>query len=244
MIFMLILLRLGGVLLRRRQGGPWAPPPSSEQVPGDVDGSFICFMVLVLSFFDCIAFLSLGLVYCMVFEPFKPRPVFGFCMCPFSSLLSGCFRRRRVSSSLLFLSGAGETQTPFGGFGVPLVFLRAGRDRPLRSVHLPLHLHQGHRPHLFFFSRRSFSGLGVFWFFVIVVVGFLAVSMVLLWVVACKTILLHLGGVGRQDISRPLGPLLSLLILGLGENQCPAEIYAQFSAELVSPPLPPSCRTL
>ena len=79
----------------------------------------------------------------------------------------------------LFLSGAGETQTPFGEFGVPLVFLRAGRDRPLRSVHLPLHLHQGHRPHLFFFlfrRRRSFSGLGVFWFLVFVVVGFLAVQ--------------------------------------------------------------------
>ena len=62
------------------------------------------FVFLLWSWFchlvDCIAFLSLGLVYCMGFEPFKPRPVFGFCMCPSSSLLYGWFRRRRVSSSL------------------------------------------------------------------------------------------------------------------------------------------------
>ena len=66
-------------------------------------------------------FLSLGWGFCLVFKPFKPRPVFGFCMCPFF-FVSGLFRRRRVFSCLLFLSGAGETQTPFGGFGVPLVF--------------------------------------------------------------------------------------------------------------------------
>ena len=183
----------------------------------------------VSSFVDCIAFLYPGLVYCMVFEPFKPRPVFGFCMCPSSSLLSGFF-----SSTPCFLfsfsQALGKPKPPSGGFGVPLVFLRAGRDRPLRSVHLPLHLHQGHRPHLFFFccrSRRSFSGLGVFWFFVFAVVGFLALFLVLLWVVACKMISMHLGGVGRQDISRPLGQFSSRLFLGLGEDQCPAETYAQ-----------------
>ena len=40
--------------------------------------SWFCHLV------DCIVFLSLGFVACMVFEPFKPRPVFGSCMCPSS----------------------------------------------------------------------------------------------------------------------------------------------------------------
>ena len=62
----------------------------------------------------------------------------------------------------LFLSGAGETQAPFGGSGVPLVFLRPGRALRPRSVRHPLHLHQGCAPHLFFpfffRRRRSFAG--------------------------------------------------------------------------------------
>ena len=73
------------------------------------------FVFLLWSWFchlvDCIAFLSLGLVACMVFEPFKPRPVFGFCLCPSSFLLYGWFCRRRVFFSSPSLSGAGETQT-------------------------------------------------------------------------------------------------------------------------------------
>ena len=68
-------------------------------------------MVLVLSPGCLYRVLSLGLVACMVFEPFKPRPVFGFCLCPSSFLLYGWFRRRRVFFSSPSLSGAGETQT-------------------------------------------------------------------------------------------------------------------------------------
>ena len=68
-------------------------------------------MVLVLSSGCLYRVLSLGLVACMVFEPFKPRPVFGFCLCPSSFLLYGWFRRRRVFFSSPSLSGAGETQT-------------------------------------------------------------------------------------------------------------------------------------
>ena len=194
------------------------------------------FVFLLWSWFfhlvDCIVFLSLGLVSCMVFKPFKPRPVFVFFVCvPLLFLCLAGFVDAvfyLLFSSLL--SGAGETQTPFGGFGVPLVFLRAGRDRTPWPRPAPV----------FFFPVVVifFSGLGVFLVFVLVLVGFLAVFLVLLWVVACKMILMHLGGVGRQDISRPLGQLLSLLFLVLGEGQCPAEIDAQFSAELVSPPYP------
>ena len=65
--------------------------------------------------------LSLGLGSCLVFKPFKPRPVFGFCMCP-SFFCVWFVSSPPCFSCFFFLSGAGETQTPFGGFGVPLVF--------------------------------------------------------------------------------------------------------------------------
>ena len=80
-----------------------------------------CYGLGLCSLVDCFAFLSLGLVVCLVFEPFKPRPVFGFFVwvppsfCVWLVSSTPCFL-------FLFLSGAGETQTPFGGFGVPLVF--------------------------------------------------------------------------------------------------------------------------
>ena len=44
---------------------------------------------------------------------------------------------------LFFLSGAGETQTPRRGFGVPLVFLRPARALRLRPVRRCRHLHHG-----------------------------------------------------------------------------------------------------
>ena len=107
-------------------------------------------------------FLSLGLVSCLVFKPFKPRPVFGFCMCPFFCVWfvspPPCFLLSSLSLSLK----AGETQTPFAGFGVPLVSLFAAHALRPRPVLQGPHLHQGVAPHLpflfFFRRRRSFSG--------------------------------------------------------------------------------------
>ena len=130
------------------------------------------FVFLLWSWFchlvSCIAFFvseSWYLVWSL--SPSSPDPCLVFCRCPFLFFLSGWVRRRRVFSSLLFLSGAGETQTPFGGFGVPLVFLHRGRALRPRSVHLHFLLHQGSRPalfFLFFLYRRRLRGCfsGVF----------------------------------------------------------------------------------
>ena len=89
-------------------------------------------------------------------EPFTTRPVFGFYLPVSSFFLVWCVRRRRVFS--FSLSQALGNPKPFW-FGVPLVFLQPGHALRPRSVRLPLHLHPGIAPHLFFFSfrrRRSF----------------------------------------------------------------------------------------
>ena len=105
-------------------------------------------------------FLSLGLVVCLVFEPFKPRPVVWFFVCV-PLLVSGWFRRRRVFSFLLSLSGARETQTPFGGFGVPLVTLRPGHALRLQPVPPRPLIPQGFAPeHVFFFFSSFALGCG------------------------------------------------------------------------------------
>ena len=99
--------------------------------------------------------LSLGLGSCLVFKPFKPRPVFGFCMCP-SFFCVWFVSSPPCFSCFLFLSGAGETQTPFGGFGVPLVFSSCRTRSPStirtsRSAPTP---RPRPAPALFFFFRR------------------------------------------------------------------------------------------
>ena len=100
--------------------------------------------------------MSLGLVVCLVFEPFKPRPVFGFFVwvppsfCVWLVSSTSCFL-------FFFLSGAGETQTPFGGFGVPLVFSSCrtrspSTTRTSRSAPSP---RPRPAPVFFFFSSSS-----------------------------------------------------------------------------------------
>ena len=138
---MLILLRLGGVPL---MGGPFGPSLSRSR--GDSSGEgraahgplhpavnrsletlmALLFVFLLWSWFchlvACIAFFCLWRWYLVwSLSPSSPDPCLVFVCVPFF-LLSGWFRRRRVFSSLLFLSGAGETQTPFGGLGFPLCF--------------------------------------------------------------------------------------------------------------------------
>ena len=111
---------------------------------------------VVIRFFRSLSALMFGfcfsqeLVCCLVFEPFKTRPVYelllvsSFFLCQFDISVATFF------FFFLSLSGAGETQTPFRGFGVPLVFLRPGRALRLRSVRLPLHLQQGRAQPQFF----------------------------------------------------------------------------------------------
>ena len=102
--------------------------------------------------------LSLGLGSCLVFKPFKHRPVFGFCMCP-SFFCVWFVSSPPCFSCFLFLSGAGETQTPFGGFGVPLVFSSCRTRSPStirtsRSAPTP---RPRPAPALFFFLSSSSS---------------------------------------------------------------------------------------
>ena len=124
----------------------------------------LLFVFLLRSWFchlvDCIAFFCLWGWYLVWFlSPSSPDPCLVFVCVPLF-LVSGLFRRRRVFSCLLFLSGAGETQTPFGGFGVPLVFSSSRTRSPTstrtsRSAPTP-------RPRpapVFFFSSSSL----VFW---------------------------------------------------------------------------------
>ena len=170
MVLMLILLLR---LLRRRQGGPWAPPPCGRQIPRDVYGSVVCFSVQVLVFvfwLFVLRFCLWGWYLLWILSPSSPDPCLAFCMCPSSFLVPGWFRRRRVFSFLLFLSGAGETQTPFGGFGVPLVFSSSRTRSPTSTrtaCSTPYTTATPRTCFLFFFPfrrRRSLSVLGVSWF--------------------------------------------------------------------------------
>ena len=117
-------------------------------------------------------FLSLGLGSCLVFKPFRPRPMFGFCMCP-SFLCLVCFVAAVFSLVFSFSQALGKPKPPLG-FGIPLVTLLPGRGLRLRPVPLHFLLHQGLAPHLcfFFFFRRSVAGSVFFSFLVLVLVGF------------------------------------------------------------------------
>ena len=66
-------------------------------------------------------FLSLGLGSCLVFKPFKPRPVFGFCLCP-SFLCLVCFVAAVFSLVFSFSQALGKPKPPLGGLGFPLCF--------------------------------------------------------------------------------------------------------------------------
>ena len=106
-------------------------------------------------------FLSLGLGSCLVFKPFRPRPVFGFCMCP-SFLCLVCFVAAVFSLVFSFSQALGKPKPPLG-FGIPLVTLLPGRGLRLRPVPLHFLLHQGLAPHLCFFFFSSLGcRLGVF----------------------------------------------------------------------------------
>ena len=114
--------------------------------------------------FVCMAFFVSGVGIMFGFVPFKTCPLlvqmFG---CPLPFFV--CLVWSPTTFSLFFsLSGAGETQTPFG-FGFPLVSLRPGHDLRPRSVHRPLHLPQGSAPApvFFFFSRRRRRSLVWLW---------------------------------------------------------------------------------
>ena len=129
-----------------------------------------------------------GVVVCLVCEPFKPRPVFGFFVwvppsfCVWLVIVDAVF-----SLFFSFSQALGKPKPPSGGLGFPLCSLLPARGLRLRPVLRVPHVHLGEAPApvFFFFPSPSFVfRFGVFLVFVLVVVGFLVVSMVLLWVVA------------------------------------------------------------
>ena len=103
------------------------------------------------------------MAWCLVCRPSRPDPCTSKCVLS-PLLFPGCLFGivDAVLSSCLFLSGAGETQTPVWGFGVPLVFFHPGHALRLQSVPLAPHLHLGHAPATVFFFRRRRSR--VWWF--------------------------------------------------------------------------------
>ena len=143
----------------------------------------------------------------MDFKPFKPRPVFGFL---YVSLFISCVWLVSPTPCFLFSSLSlrrwGNPNPLRGVWGSPcgLFFLYTLPDL---DPYFVLDTYTTATPSTcFFFSVvvvrfPSWVFLG----FVLGLVGFLAVFLVLLWVLACKMTLMHLGGAGKQDISRPLG---------------------------------------
>ena len=72
--------------------------------------SRFCYLLIVSRF------LSLGLGSCLVFKPFKPRPVFGFCLCPSFLCLVGFVD---AVFSLSLFQALGKSKPIW--FGFPLV---------------------------------------------------------------------------------------------------------------------------
>ena len=124
--------------------------------------------------FVCMAFLVSGVGIMFGFLPFRTCPLLAqLFVCPLSFFV--CLVWLPTTFSLfLSLSGAGETQTPFGGLGFPLCSLLPGRGLRRQPVHRAQHFPQGFAPapaFFFFFFRRRRSrvcwwvglALSVFW---------------------------------------------------------------------------------
>ena len=130
-------------------------------------------------------------------EPFTARPVFGGCMRPSSSSVRLVSSATFLSLSFFFLSGAGETQTPFGVWGSPCDSSTWPRTASSTRTSSSPHTSRSPPPPVFFFvrRRRSFSvrcflvsclvgvgGLGgCFLSLVLVLVGWLHCLCFLFW---------------------------------------------------------------
>ena len=144
------------------QGGPWAPPPCGDK---SSETLLVLCLVFVRFLWDgcwvfCVVFWSLGLEFCLVWCPLGPDPCQPRCLfVPSLSLVVWYVRRRRFSL-FLSLSGAGETQTPFGVWDSPCVSSSWTRVLRPRPVHLAFHLQLGQVPApVFFFSSSSLAGM-------------------------------------------------------------------------------------
>ena len=152
-----------GVTLQEKAGRPMGPSTLRCEFPWEVVVVYVGFLFFVLQVF-CL-FLVMPLLFLrgrfFVFVPLSPSR-------PDPCLVFVCVRLLfsvwLVSSATflsLSLSQALGNPKPFW-FGVPLVFLHPGHALRPRSVRLPLHLHPGFAPHLFFFSSSSLVSGSVF----------------------------------------------------------------------------------
>ena len=148
-----------GRLSKRRQGGPWAPPPCSVNSPGNLlmtmpgcclGSSGCCLFSVERLFFP-------GSVSVFLFvEPFHdPTGVCCLIACPLRSFL--CLVLSSTPCLSLCLSLSLSLSFPHRRWGNPNLFglgfplCSRGHDLLLRPVPRGRHLHQGFRPHLLFF---------------------------------------------------------------------------------------------
>ena len=196
----------------------------------------------------------------MLWCPLRPAPLFAlvFVVLSFFLWLFGWFRRRRsLSLSLSFFLRRWGNPNPFRGFGIPLVSLHRGHALRLRSVR------PARSPSPRFPPRSCFCFLFFFFFLA-------ALAWVFLWcflaVVGLSVGLVFVGGVflvvpsrclhcmqdtsqmfrtGQGDKTSP-APVLIITMIIFGGLRVGTGIPCNHSGntDSVSPPPPPSCRTL
>ena len=150
--------------------GPWAPPPCGDESSETL--LVLCLVFVRFLWGGCLDILLVLLVsgvgFFVWFGALWDLTLVSQNVC-LSSLCLWLFGVFADDVFSLSLSGAGETQTPFGGFGVPLVFspswtrstssIRTSAPSPTSRL----------RPapvffvFCFFRRRRSFSGGGCSW---------------------------------------------------------------------------------
>ena len=167
-----------GVTLQEKAGRPIGPSTLRCEYLWEVVVVYVGLLFWLCSFLFVLCeavVISQGSVFVFgPLSPSRPDPCLLFnCLSSFVFFLCLVFSSTPCLSLSLSLSGAGETQTFW--FGFPLVFLRPARALRHRSVHLPLHLHQGHLPHLFFFSFVVVARLPAWCFFLVLVLSVLVV---------------------------------------------------------------------
>ena len=176
-----------GWLSKRRQGGPWAPPPCSENSLGNMLGSvpgllFLALQVVVCFNVQSLFFSGVG-VFSGTLSPSRPDPCLVFiCLCPPSSLCLVCSSTQAL----------GKPKPLEGGLGFPLCFFVLLAHSAF-DPYFVVDTYTTAKPSpcfcfLFFvfLSPSLVFQFGWFLGFVLVVLGFLVVSLVLVLVVlAC-----------------------------------------------------------
>ena len=159
-----------GCLSKRRQGGPWAPPPCGVNSPGKLSwslsgicsGSSGCLSVLCEVFV-----ISQGSVFLFwTVEPFTTRPVSGLYLPVPFFFLSGLFVDAVCSLSLSLSLSLRRWGTPnLFGLGFPLCFSILDTLLAIDPYIVPYTYPQVTLPLLFFFfCRRSRWVVGGVWF--------------------------------------------------------------------------------